>query len=44
MRPETFASLIFFSILNIIITTIFSSVIVSQNNTIKSMAQEGSEK
>jgi hypothetical protein len=44
MRTESFAPLIFFSILGIIATTIFSSMIISQNNTIKSMAQGDNEK
>jgi hypothetical protein len=37
MRDNTnFAALVFFSILSIIATTIFSSIIISQNNNIKS--------
>jgi hypothetical protein len=37
MRDNTnFAVIIFFSILSLIATTIFSSVIISQNNSIKS--------
>ncbi|MBT2728346.1 hypothetical protein J7E63_15550 [Bacillus sp. ISL-75] len=37
MRDNTnFAAFVFFSILSIIATTIFSSIIISQNNNIKS--------
>lgn len=37
MRDNTnFAAFVFFSLLSIIATTIFSSIIISQNNNIKS--------
>ncbi|MFP5105880.1 hypothetical protein ACSU6B_03785 [Neobacillus sp. C211] len=37
MRDNTnFAAIVFFSILGIIATTIFSNIIISQNNNIKS--------
>jgi 5-bromo-4-chloroindolyl phosphate hydrolysis protein len=35
MRDNHFVVLVFFSILNLILTTILSSVILSQNSTLK---------